>query len=129
EIDVDVRRLLAVHADEPLEEKAHPHRIDGGDLQRITDRRVRGRAAALTEDASLSGKANDVPNGEEITGEVELLDQHQPAIDLRCPLSRGSHRITEAQTGIGELAQIAHRRMAGGKVFLGEVVSNFIQAE
>ena len=50
EIDIDVGRLVAIGGDETLEQKAAVARIDIGDAQAVADRRVRGRAAALTKD-------------------------------------------------------------------------------
>src|SRR5262249_4342369 len=48
EVDVDIRRLLALLADEALEQQIHLHRIDGRDAEHVTDGGVRSRAAALT---------------------------------------------------------------------------------
>jgi len=39
-----------------LEEESHADRIDGGDAERVADGAVRGRPAALTEDAALALK-------------------------------------------------------------------------
>src|SRR5439155_24749462 len=57
EIDVGPRlvpgRIGALLGKEALEEETHPDRIDRRDAQRVTDRAVGGRAAALGEDAVL----------------------------------------------------------------------------
>jgi hypothetical protein len=50
QIEVDVRPLAAGLREKPLEQQVHPHRIDGGEAERVADRAVRGRAAALHEE-------------------------------------------------------------------------------
>ena len=51
EVDVDVGDLAALFAQEPLEQKPALDRVDRGDPERVADRRVRRRAAALREHA------------------------------------------------------------------------------
>ena len=51
EVDVDVGRLVALLADEALEQHATARRIDLGDAEAVADRRVRRRAAPLAQDA------------------------------------------------------------------------------
>ena len=55
EIDVDVGNLVALFAQEALEEQVAGDRIDRGDAERVADRRVGGRTAALSEHAELGG--------------------------------------------------------------------------
>ena len=81
EIDVDVRRLAAIGRDEALEQQAAFTRIDVGDAQAITDRGVRGRAAALAKDVLAARKAYDVVDGEEVWGVLQLSDQRQLMIE------------------------------------------------
>src|SRR5205823_13395478 len=54
EIDVDVRRLVALARDETFEQHFHPRRIDRGDAEAIAHRGIGRRAAALAENALLS---------------------------------------------------------------------------
>ena len=79
EIDVDVRRLVALARDEAGEEEVMVGlgRIDGGDAEAEADHRIGGRAAALAENALLPRPAHDVVHGEEVVGVVQLLDQRQ----------------------------------------------------
>jgi hypothetical protein len=56
EVDVDVGRLVALAADEALEQQRHARRVDLGDAQAVADRRVGRRAAALAQDARLRAK-------------------------------------------------------------------------
>src|SRR5262249_32737432 len=100
-----------------------------GDLQRVTNCGVGCRPAPLAEDSALAGKADDVPDGEEVPGEIELFDQRQLAFDLRKDAGWRTLGVAVAKTVMGQRAQIAHRRMTGGKVLLGEVVANLFQAE
>src|ERR1039458_272523 len=53
QIEIDVRPFAAVLAQEPLEEQFHTHRVDGRNLQRIADRRVRRAAPSLHQDVVL----------------------------------------------------------------------------
>ena len=50
DVDVDVRGAVARRGQEALEEQVQLHRVGVRDAQRETDRRVRGRAAALAVD-------------------------------------------------------------------------------
>ena len=61
EIDVDVRRLVALPADETLEEQIGAIGIDRGDAQAIADRGVGRRAASLAEDAACAGEDRPGP--------------------------------------------------------------------
>ena len=61
----------------------HADGIDGGDLERVADGAVRGRAAALAQDPLLAREARDVPDDQEVAGEVELLDHGELVLELR----------------------------------------------
>ncbi len=62
EVDVDVRRLVALARDEALEQQVHARRVDLGDAQAVADRRVGRRAAALAEDALRRGRSGRCPS-------------------------------------------------------------------
>ena len=66
EVDVDVGRLVALPRDEALEQHAHARGIDFGDAERVADGGVRGRAAALAQDAARARERDDVVDGEEV---------------------------------------------------------------
>ena len=83
QIQVDVRPLAALLREEPLEEQPHPHRIDGRDAERVADGAVGRRAAPLHEDALLPAEIDDVPDDEEVAGEIETVDEIQLTRDLR----------------------------------------------
>src|SRR5688572_26749874 len=47
DVEIDVRWLCALAAQEALEEKLHPHWIDGGDAKAVADRAVRSASSSL----------------------------------------------------------------------------------
>ena len=82
QIEIDVGPFAALFGEKALEQQIHADGIDGGDAERIADRAVGGRAAALHQDVLLAAEAHDVPDDQEIAGELELFDQRQLALDL-----------------------------------------------
>ena len=116
QVEVDVGPLAALLGEEALEQELHLHRVDGGDAERVADRAVGGRAAALQRMPLAPAEADDVPDDEEVAGEVELLDQRELVLDLRLRL-RGERPEARARAVPGELAQVgrrASRRAAAG---------------
>ena len=55
--------------------------IDRRDAQAIADGRIGRRAASLAEDARIAGKADQVPDGQEIGRVIQLLDDGELALD------------------------------------------------
>ena len=95
QIEIDVGPLAALLRQKPLEQQIHPDRIDGGDAQAVADGAVGRRAAPLDENPLLAAEIDDVPDDQEVAGEIELLDQVQFALDLprvRAARSAGSAR-------------------------------------
>ena len=90
QIEIDVRPLAALLREEPLEQQIHADRIDRGDPEAVADGAVGGRAAPLHEDVVLPAVIDDVPDDQEVAGEIELLDQIELALDL----PRGRDRRT-----------------------------------
>ena len=66
EIDVDVGRLVALLADEALEQHVAARGIDFGDAQAIAHRRVGRRPAALAQDVLAAREAHDVVDRQEV---------------------------------------------------------------
>jgi hypothetical protein len=112
EIDVDVRRLVALARDEALEQRIHPVGVDLGDAQRIAHHRVRRRSPALAENSLAAREAHNVMHGEEERLVGELGDQPQLVLHQARHLGRDSRREAPAQAGFGQLAQPARRRVA-----------------
>ncbi len=82
EIEIDVGPLAAFLGKKALEEQFHFDRIDGRDAERIADRAVGGRSTALHQNVLAAAEVDDVPNDQEIAGQVELFDEREFAIDL-----------------------------------------------
>ena len=61
QVEVDVRPLAARLGEEALEEQLHPHRIDGGDPERVAHRAVGRRAPPLHEDVVRRGRTGRCP--------------------------------------------------------------------
>ena len=81
DVDVDVRRPVALGRQEALEQQAERHGVGGGDAEGVADGRVGGRSPALAEDVRLPAELDEVPHDEEVAGEAELLDDRQLAVD------------------------------------------------
>ena len=82
QVEVDVGPLAALLGQEALEEQLHPDRVDGGDAEAVADGAVRGRAAALDQDPLAPAEVHDVPDDQEVAGELELADQRELVLDL-----------------------------------------------
>ena len=75
EIDVDVRRLVALLRDEALEQQVVSCGIDRGDAQDVADSAIRGAAAALAKNVLRPRKAHDRMDGQEVRRVAQLLDE------------------------------------------------------
>ena len=129
EIDVDIRRLVALLGNEPLEQHGHARGIDFRDLQAIADDGIRGRAAALTEDALRAGILNDIVHGEEKGLELELGDQAQLVLETLAHGGRGALRPALGAARPGQGAQMAGRGLARGNDLLGILVAQLLEVE
>ena len=129
EVDVDVGGLVALLADEALEQQRGLRRVHLGDAQAVADRRIGGRAATLAQDAPGTGERHHVEDGEE-EGLVALLeDQRELAFDLL--LHRVGHAagIALARTVLGHAPQVAGRRLAGRHDLVRVLVLQLLQRE
>src|SRR5882762_10162019 len=82
QVEIDVRPFATFFREESFKEQFHANRIDRRNSQGIAHRAVRSRPAPLHEDLLLAAKPNDVPNDQEITGEVQFLNQREFPFDL-----------------------------------------------
>ena len=87
------------------------HRIDGGDAEAVADGAVGRRAAALHEDVLLPAEVDDVPDDQEVAGEIELLDEIELARHLRAGLVV-IRPVAIARADLGDLAQERHLGLA-----------------
>jgi len=81
EVDVDVGRLVTLLGQETLEQHFHARRIDLCDAQAVAHRGVGRGAAALTQDALIARKANDVVDGEEEGLVMQIRNQRELVLD------------------------------------------------
>ncbi len=113
QVDIDIRPLAALLGKESLEQQFHADRIDCRDAQRIADRAIGRRSAPLREDAILPAEFDQVPDDEKVSGELQLFDHRQLALDL--PLGFFVIRdVALARAFIGPLAQERHHGFAIG---------------
>ena len=122
QIEIDVRPLAALLREEALEEQLHADRIDGGDAEAVADRAVGGRAAALHEDVVLAAEVDEVPDDQEVAGQIELLDQIELARDLG-PGAIVVRPVALARADVGDLAQERRLRLPRRHRIVGEAVA------
>ncbi|MNL32515.1 hypothetical protein D3C87_1543730 [compost metagenome] len=82
EIDVDVRRFVALPGKKTLKQQRAAIRIDFGDAQGKTHRRVSGGTASLTENLLVTGETHDVVDRQEIAFVIQFGNQLQFLVDL-----------------------------------------------
>ena len=129
EVDIDIRRFVALPGDEPLEQYAHAGRVHLGDAQAVTDRRVGRRTPSLAEDAAAAGEGNDVVHREEKVFVAEFGDQpqfvgHQVPHLLRCAPGPAL-----CHAGFGQGAQMAAGGGARRHQLPGVFVAQLIQGK
>ena len=127
EIEVDVRPLAALFGEKSLEEQIHSHGIDRGDAQRVADGAIGRGAAPLHQNIFLAAEANDVPDDQEIAGEIEFFDQGQFAVDLP-PRALVIRAVAENHAFVRALAKKFHLRPAAGNRIVGKLVAEIVQA-
>ncbi len=113
EVDVDVRRLAPLLAQETLEEELERDGVDGGDAEAVADGAVRCRAAPLAEDPLTPREPHDVPDDQEVAGEPESRDERELVRELpvvargaACAPALGRPRLDE----LGEVRVLADAR-------------------
>ena len=82
DVHVDVGWAVAFRGEEPLEKQLVGHRVDVGDPQRVANRRIGRTPPALTQDVVGLAEVDDVGDHQEVTGEIERLDDRQLVLDL-----------------------------------------------
>ena len=127
QIEIDVGPFAALFGKEALEEQIHADRIDGGDAERIADGAVGGRAASLHQNVVLAAEAHDVPDDQEIAGQVELFDQRQFALDLLARAFVVRRRSAQSMPSSRALAQKLHLRFAVRHGIVRKFVAQIVQ--
>ena len=105
EIHVDVGRLVALAADEALDQHLHPGRVHLDDAQHETDGRICGRTTPLAENALAACKAHDVVNREEVGLIAQVGNQRQLMLDQPDDPFGRPLRPAPAQPLLGQVAQ------------------------
>src|SRR5690606_2920057 len=129
DVEIDVGRLGALAREEALEEQIHPHGVDGGDAQAVTDGRVRRRATPLAEDARLFAVADDLVHRQEIAAVVELFDERQLRLELRLDVRGDALRVTSARPLGHALAQIGRTGNTSWEALEGVAVAQLAEGE
>ena len=88
EIDIDVRRLVALLADEALEQHLHARRVDFGDVERVANSRIGRRSASLAQDVFRARERDDVLHRQEIGLVPEFGNERQLVLDERTHVRR-----------------------------------------
>ncbi len=129
EINVDIGNLLPPFGHEPFEEQFHSDRIDGRNAERVTDRAIRRRTAALAKHAHLICRAHDVPHDQKVAGQIHLCDHAEFVFQL--PLDvRGERRtVPLGRTAIHQFAQVALPRIPFGHGEKRELSGQTIQTK
>ncbi len=106
----------ALGIEEALEEQFVLQRIDVGDAQRVGDQRSGGRSAARADgNAVLLGVADEIPDDQEVSGKLHLLDDGEFALQALLVVGDG---VLE----LALLVQRAQRFEAAGEAFAGDVL-------
>ena len=129
EVDIDVGRLVALTADETLEQHRAARRVDLGDMQAEADHRVGGRTAPLAEDALTAGKRHDVGHGQEVMLIAELIDQGQFMLDLRAPARIDASGPASVHAGQRQGPQMGGGRDPGRNHLARVLVADFVERE
>jgi hypothetical protein len=129
EVHVDVRRLTALLADEPLEQHRRACWIDLGHAQRIANRRVRGGATPLHRNSFIAREAHDVVDRQKVWLVLQVGDQRQFVFDLRLDLVGHARRPAAVGANVGFLPQIGLGREAVGYKLVRVLVAQLVQRE
>ena len=130
QVEIDVGPLAALLGEEALEEQLHAHRVHRGEAERVAHRAVGRGAAPLHQHVVGAAVLDEVPDDEEVAGQVEAADQGQLVLDLPPRLLGERPRaVPVAGSRVGELAQEAERRLAPGQRVVGEAVAQVLQGE
>ena len=122
QVEVDVGPLAALFRQEPLEQQVHAHGIDCCDPEAEAHGAVGGRPAALHEDVVLPAEIDDVPDDEEVAGQIQLLDEIELTRDLRtCAIV--VRTVALARADLREAAQKRDLRLPGRHGIVGKPIA------
>ena len=127
EVDVDVGRLAAFAADEPLEEHVQASRIDRRDPQAVADSRVGCRPPSLAKDAPPPGKSHDVKHREKVGLVTEFGHERKFVLDERPHLVWNAVWVPLCSPPPRQVCKILRRRAALWHARIGIFVPQFSQ--
>ena len=105
-------------------------RIDRRDAEAEADGRVGGRAAALAEDVSRAGEADEVPHGEEIRFVVQVADELEFVLELVADFFGDAARVALGGALPGELRRdIRAASGLSGASSVGIFVAQLVERE
>ncbi len=129
DVEVDVRGLGALAAEEALEEEIHPHRVDRGDAQAVADGAVRRAPAALTEDLLAAAVLDDLVHRQEVAAVVEGRDHRELALELGHHVVRNPFRVALLRALEGQVAEPVGLFEARGRRFGRVAIVQVIEAK
>ncbi len=94
----------------------------------VADRAVRGRAAALDQDPLAPAEVDEVPDDQEVAGQVQLPDQRQLALDLATRLLVVGP-IALARARVRHPREVRELRLARGHRVVREAIAEVVQRE
>ena len=109
EVDVDVRRFLALLGDETLEQKVDFGGIHLGNTEAVADHGIRRRATALAQDAFGARVFNNRVDGEKVFCVAKLAGDVQFAVERITYLIGDSVRITPFRSFLSQILQCLMR--------------------
>jgi len=102
----------------------HADRVHRGEAERVAHRAVGGGTAPLHQHVVRAAVLHEIPDDEEIAGQIQPADQGQLVLDLPPRLLGERPRaVPIARPRVGQRAQEAERRLAAGQRVLGEAVA------
>ncbi len=115
DVQIDVRRLVALLGNEALEKHVDGVGRDAGDLQRVAGERIGRRAAPLAENLFLLTGLDDLPHRQKIAGVVELANEIELLLQLRGvarrPIAEAFDEPRAAQVGQQTVRGFAQRKI------------------
>ena len=128
-VHINVGRLLAVFADEALEQQVGPGGVHLGNAQAKAHRRIGRRAAPLAQDALAARIAHDVVHRQKVHLVLAVGNQRQLALQLGVHRRRHALRVAAGCAFVGEPGQPLGGCHAGGHGLLRVLVFDFVEAE
>ena len=127
-VHVDVRHLLALHVEESLEDEAVRKRVDIGNAEAVEDEACRGAAAHGEEYVALVHELRDVPDDEEVVGEVGLPDDFELVVETSA-FGFACVRDAAVQRFMAYLREILVGADAAGHGVLGKTHAREVQVK